>query len=270
MGFKFGLQTSYAVDSFKVIFPFALEHHAKAFEWFPDKKPDGAGFDIEDLSESNRKRIRNLAEQNNISLSLHVPMNANAYANGGRLILSHAFQLAQSINAKTVVMHIDLEHGKERFAQQLASILKVLPAYQIRLAIENIPTSTPADFNELFQKMHEIKTPNLKLLGMCFDMGHANLCPATSNDYIKYLDLLDASIPIFHVHLNENYGDKDAHLPLFTGPSKDTDVGIRMLIDRLEKRHFDGTLILEYWQTPPESLLKTIRKLYLMTQTSGH
>ena len=93
---------------------------------------------------------------------------------------------------------------------------------------------------------------------MCLDLGHANLCAATRNDYLQFVDRLASHVPIIHLHLHENYGDADTHLPLFTGPAGRDDAGIRGLLERLRRRRFSGSIILEQWPQPP-SLLNQAR-----------
>ncbi len=99
---------------------------------------------------------------------------------------------------------------------------------------------------------------------MCFDLGHANLCQATRNDYLKFLDRIEPHLPIIHVHLHENYGDQDNHLTLFTGPAGRDTSGIRTFLERLNQRRFSGCIILEQWPEPPRLLLDARNRLLMM------
>jgi sugar phosphate isomerase/epimerase len=105
---------------------------------------------------------------------------------------------------------------------------------------------------------------------MCLDVGHANLCDVTRNDYLGYLDRLASGTPVSHVHLHENWGDQDAHLTIFTGPSAHDVAGVEGLISRLVRRGFAGCMILEQWPRPP-LLLDTARGrlLELLSQVRG-
>ena len=71
---------------------------------------------------------------------------------------------------------------------------------------------------------------------MCLDIGHANLCQATRNQFLRYLDGLDPAVPIIHLHVHENFGDSDSHLTLFTGPAGVDDSGVRAFLERLRQR----------------------------------
>jgi sugar phosphate isomerase/epimerase len=105
---------------------------------------------------------------------------------------------------------------------------------------------------------------------MCLDIGHANLCQPTRNNFILYLDLLADEVPIIHVHAHENEGDRDSHLTLFTGPSRFDDSGIRAFADRLLRRCYRGAVILEQWPDPPELLVEAATRLQsLLNQQPG-
>src|SRR5262249_25445473 len=132
----------------------------------------------------------------------------------------------------------------------------------LQLAIENTPHHSPEQFNELFSRLHDSGSTEMKHVGMCFDIGHANLCSATRNDYLGFCDRLERHLPIIHLHPPENWGDADSPLPLFTGPASRDDSGIRGLVARLVQRGFSGSAILEQWPHPP-SLLRDARNRLL-------
>ena len=108
-------------------------------------------------------------------------------------------------------------------------------------------------FNELFDRLGST-VPELPA-GMCLDIGHANLCTATRNDYLGFLDQLAEFVPIIHLHLHENWGDADTHLPLFTGPAAADPSGVVGLLERLRARKYNGSAILEQWPDPPALLV---------------
>jgi sugar phosphate isomerase/epimerase len=123
----------------------------------------------------------------------------------------------------------------------------------VTLALENTPATSPATFNALFQELANQPTV-LQRVGMCFDMGHANLHPATRNDYLGYLDQLETQVPLVHVHLHENFGEADRHLPVGQGPAGENPTGLAGLLRRLRQRNYQGSLIMEQWPDPPNQL----------------
>src|SRR5208283_1108204 len=138
----------------------------------------------------------------------------------------------------------------------LVPLAKRLAPDGIKLSIENTPDTGPEVFNKLFSLLRLRDNPSH--VGMCLDLGHANLCEATRNDYLKFVDMLDPRVPVIHIHIHENYGDNDSHLPLFTGPAGKNPVGIMGFMERMKHRNFSGSIILEQWPQP-ESLLIEIR-----------
>jgi hypothetical protein len=68
-------------------------------------------------------------------------------------------------------------------------------------------------------------------------------------------------VPIIHLHLHENHGDRDSHLTLFTGPAGRDPAGLSALLERLARRGFSGSGILEQWPQPPELLVQARDRL---------
>jgi len=146
----------------------------------------------------------------------------------------------------------------EAFVTAVATLEEQLADMHIRLAIENTVNDAPENFNDLFAAFQDRGLLQGDRLGMCFDIGHANLCAATPNDYLAFIDQISLNVPITHLHLHENWGDEDSHLTLFTGPAGRDASGIQGLFVRLVARGFWGAAILEQWPEPRD-LLDTAR-----------
>ena len=104
------------------------------------------------------------------------------------------------------------------FAAAAQPFIDETAAMGLKLAFENTIGTTPEQLNELFAGLKHLNPANLGHVGCCIDVGHANLCPATRNDYVTYFMRLNSDTPVIHLHMHENWGDYDSHLPLFTGP----------------------------------------------------
>jgi phosphoglucan, water dikinase len=248
-----GNQSSCWTPSLFEPFDFALAQGFNAFEWFPDKKPT-AGWDNSDLDAQARERIRNLAQSNGVRLSVHARCQANPLESKGQEWLQQDLQLATGLGAVMLNIHLFEEKGIAAFVQSLIPLIEGTDRAGVELSIENTPHHAPELFNELFARLRASKGFRTEHVGMCLDIGHANLAAATRNDYIAFFDRLDATIPITHLHLHENWGDMDSHLPLFTGPASKNDSGIRSLLERLKNRNYAGSMILEQWPQPPSLL----------------
>jgi phosphoglucan, water dikinase len=255
--FRIGNQTAWFARSITEPFEYAVSNGFDAFEWFPDKKETGEGWSEEDLAEETRVYIKDTAAANGIRLSVHVPWRWSPFIQGSENEIALALRLAEDVGAVVMNIHFYKDHGASAFAEAIGPLIDQLSGTGISLSIENTPGTAPEDFNELFRLLGT-RAGEKPIVGMCLDLGHANLCATTRNDYLRYIDLLDEELPVIHVHLHENYGDADRHLPLFTGPSGRDDSGIRGFIDRMKKRRFSGSLVLEQWPDPPR-LIKEAR-----------
>jgi sugar phosphate isomerase/epimerase len=259
---RIGNQTAYIAATPMEPFAYAIENGFDAFEWFPDKKESGAGWDASDLDDAMRRFIRETAQAHDITLSVHVPWQVHPMMAGAASIFSEQVAFAASIGAGLVNVHLDTGQGLRAFVQALVPLIKQCRQTGLELALENTPLTAPEDFNRLFSLLQDLKDISTEHVGMCFDLGHANLWAGTQHDYIEFFDRLAPRVRLRHMHLHENYGDADRHLPLFTGPAGRNETGILALVDRLKKRNFQGALILENWPSPP-SLLNDAREKLL-------
>lgn len=258
---RIGNQTAFSAATPFAPFEYAVASGFDAFEWFPDKKPWGAGWDETDLTAEKRREIRDTARARGMRLSVHARWTANPLDPAARSILVRDLELARDLGAAVLNIHLYPEHGLVAYVNSIGWLLGRLADAGMQLAIENTPLTTAGQFNELFSRLAELKSVPARHAGMCLDLGHANLCAETRNDYLKYLGRLDRQVPVTHLHLHENWGDADSHLPLFTGPAGRDDSGIRGLLGWLRRRNYSGPAILEQWPQPPALLNQAREKL---------
>ena len=254
MNLRVGNQTSFAAAHFLDPFRYAIASRFEAFEWFPDRKPSGAGWDENDLSPELREQLRHEAQAHGVRISVHARWTANPLHPDGRMVLESDLALAKTLEASLLNLHLYLETGVQAYVDSILPLIDTAAANGIDISIENTVETPPDAFNELFERLLARKIPGTGKVGMCLDIGHANLCSATRNDYLSYVDKLDPTVPIIHLHVHENWGDADTHLPLFTGPAAKDPNGIASLLQRLQARGYDGSAILEQWPQPPTLL----------------
>ena len=238
-------------------FDYAVAKGFDAFEWFPDKKP-GAGWDESDLDAAQRRNICETARARGIHLSVHARWQANPLQPDSAPLFLRDIELARDVGATLLNIHFYQEQGIAAYVEAIKPLIQQTAEAGLQLAIENTPYHSPEDFNELFARLRKLDSISTAHVGMCLDLGHANLCATTRNDFLKFFDRLDPQLPLIHLHLHENWGDRDSHLPLFTGPSGRDDSGISGLMERIQRRKFSGSIILEQWPEPP-SLLNNAR-----------
>jgi sugar phosphate isomerase/epimerase len=204
-----------------------------------------------------RTDIRHAAISQGIRLSVHARWPANPLRPDAWPIFLKDIALAEDLGASLLNVHLCPEEGLEAYVNAIVPLLRRLAETNLQLSIENSPETTPEQFNELFARLHALGAIRMDRVGMCLDIGHANLCASTRNDYLGYLDQLDLHVPIIHLHVHENWGDCDSHLPLFTGPAARDDGAVRGFIERIKRRNYSGSIILEQWPHPPSLLNRT-------------
>jgi len=251
---RIGNQTSFLAELVLLPFEYAVAHGFDAFEWLPDKKESGEGWTVDDIPAEKRALIRKTAVKNDISLSVHASIQSGPMNIQSSKVFQKDLEFAREIGAVLFNIHFDTDQPVDSFVKSFRPLMEELSKTGMKLSVENTPSTEPQDFNRLFRHLAEILFLNVSSVGMCLDIGHANLCDCTRNDYLKYVDLISPDVPIMHLHMHENYGDYDSHLPIFTGPAGRDPAGIKGLIERMKKRKFSGTVILEQWPQTPDLL----------------
>ncbi len=255
---RIGNQTAPRATRITEPFEYAVENGFDAFEWFLDARRSGEDWEETDLDPRERYEIGRRAAEKDVMLSVHAPWWLDLFDPGGYGHLLRAVQFATDLGAATMNLHVASERGGKALVEVLTPLLDRLADLRLRLSVENVPGSTPEQFNDLFARLADKGYEHGALVGMCLDLGHANLCSETRNDYLGFVDRLAPHVPIIHLHLHENYGDDDSHIPLFAGMSAQDASGVEGFVRRMKERGFSGCGILEVWPDPP-SLLNAAR-----------
>jgi sugar phosphate isomerase/epimerase len=260
---RIGNQTSKTASPLTLPFEYALEKRFDAFEWFPDKDGSGTGWEEKDLDVRTREWIRDCGMKEGIRFSVHAPLWANPFRSGAITAFGASLNLFEDIGASLFNIHFPLEPDLHDCLEAIKPLILHIQAKRGQLAIENVPSTSPEDVNRLFALLKNAELP-IPYVGLCLDLGHANLHDATRNDYLRYLRGIHESVPIIHVHAHENRGDADSHLPLFSGPAAHDESGVRAFVQWLNRRNFAGSVILEQWPDPPDLLDRARRKFMEM------
>ncbi len=264
---RIGNQTAQSARPLLRPYEFALEKGFDAFEWFSDGQ---TGWNEPQMGDAERRRLRQTSLDRDLAFTVHAPVAATPFTAGGLTDILRSIDFGGAVGARIVNFHLTAERGAEAFAAALVPVLRHARTQGVKISLENTPQTTPDDFNAVFAHLGRLPEVAGGRVGMCLDMGHANLCPTTRHDYWGYVDRLAAHVPIIHWHAHENWGDRDSHLPLFTGPSARDETGIRGLVWRLLQRGFRGNVVLEQWPNPPEVLVQARERLRrLISQMGG-
>lgn len=130
--------------------------------------------------------------------------------------LTQALHAAASLGAHLMVVHPGYDRWRypnlaatwiDQAAETLLPLVARAAACDCRLALENIYEETPAT---LLALVEQLDSP---WFGHCFDIGHWRLFGT-----IAQADWLNAIAPrLLHLHLHDNHGQSDDHLPVGEG-----------------------------------------------------
>ncbi|MCE9567023.1 MAG: sugar phosphate isomerase/epimerase [Planctomycetes bacterium] len=257
MNVRIGNQTSAHAPA-KLPYEFACRNGFDAFEWFSDRGRHG--WCEAETSPAECDQLHQAAAAGNVRFSIHAPYYADPTTPDGIEAIRKSIRFGGSIKASVVNLHHFPQYHAKVYAESLKPLIEEAAKAGLQLSLENTPETPPDNINAVFGVLSAMPEATGRV-GFCLDSGHANLHSGTRHDYVRFVDLLGNHVPIIHWHAHENWGDRDSHLPLFTGPSAKDDRGLRGLIRRLKQRGFAGSVILEQWPNPPEQLVKSRNRL---------
>ena len=105
------------------------------------------------------------------------------------------------------------------------------------IVIENVLDETYDLIEDLMKRVDD------ENFNVCIDIGHANVCSHISVD--EWMDKLDFKLN--HIHLHNNYGDKDSHFGINKG-----NMDIIKILHKLNEKKYDDLTTLK---TDLESIL---------------
>ena len=117
---RIGNQTSYRFPP-GIPFAYAISHGFDAFEFFPDRRPSGMGWEAKDLDDSSRAEIRRRAASSGIRLSVHARLPANPRQEEGP---AEGLRLAADLGATFLVVHLSRDGPHGEFAESVSPLAR--------------------------------------------------------------------------------------------------------------------------------------------------
>jgi len=136
------------------------------------------------------------------------------------------------------------DHSLSRHAKHYAKLAALGEAQGVRIGIEHFPGTILPTVKATLDFIRDIGHPNLYLL---FDLGHAQI---SKEDPAEVLPL--AGDRLGYVHLDDNDGERDLHLPLTDGIQ--TEESLERFFKTLAEIGYNGSLSLEMMPTLPDPL----------------
>lgn len=174
-----------------------------------------------------------------------------------------AIQFASMIGASHVVIHpgfcfspvFDKKLAQQRATDYIKRLCEIAKPLNVKLAIENVGYNgssifTQNEFISFLENMDEIA-------GYLIDIGHAHL-----NEWDIPQVLKDLKNRILALHIHDNDGTSDDHLPIGEGT-----IQWKEIFEAINELSTDCQLILEY--APGTSLEKLVEGKKLLQQNKG-
>jgi sugar phosphate isomerase/epimerase len=181
------------------------------------------GPDLDDLPSMRLQTVAHRLAESGLRPTVHAPffdLSPGAMEPLVRQItrqrLTQSLQAAARLNAHLMVVHPGYDRWRypnlagtwaDHAAETLAPLLTIAEQYDCRLALENIYEETPATLTSLVDRLDS------PWFGHCFDIGHWRLFGnVPQGDWLAQI-----ASRLLHLHLHDNHGVSDDHLPVGEG-----------------------------------------------------
>lgn len=166
-----------------------------------------------------------------------------------------SLSLAAELGAAKAVLHPSYVNGlsthvpelwREYALESLAGVTEAARACGVRLCLENLfprisPLSTPEAFQEVFDRFPDLR--------MTLDLGHAHIGEEGMARILGFIQAFPDRIR--HLHVSDNRGKRDDHLPLGQGS-----LDFPAAADALRAAGYDGTITLEIFDPDRSALVR--------------
>ncbi len=216
-------------------------------------RADPRGASPQDLTPADRRLLRAQIEARGLWSTVHVPIYgvnlASPLPSLAAAALGEAIQavdLAADLGSRAVVVHpghvdpdyLQLEGERDRALRLLWFALEVVLARArrgaVQVALENKQRGRGWDMVYTAED-HHLFLGHFPDLGACLDLGHLHTTGGDPGAYVAAL-----GDRLLHVHLHDNRGEADEHLPLGRGG-----VAWRAALAALEGSGYRGSIVLE-------------------------
>jgi sugar phosphate isomerase/epimerase len=209
-------------------------------------------------------RLQELRSSYDLSFSIHAPYADTNLAADDDLIrewilkrIRASIRFASELEARCLVVHPGWTTATDRFMKGRAWELNLRSVrwlyryaeeYGVDMLMENVPEPTPYilitthDFEMFYSELEY----NVE---MVLDVAHANL----HDESILFMDRFGQKIK--HIHVSDNMGKTDQHLPIGAGS-----INWEKVLKKARSIDFDGWIVIEsYWEI--EKSLGYLRRL---------
>jgi sugar phosphate isomerase/epimerase len=202
---------------------FTIKHGFKVFEILFD------GFWPWDIKKDLRQKIKEISQKNEILLQVHAPIERILPREE---VLKETVSFTEETGSTLLTIH-----PQKKDINIYKNIFSLAEEKGIFIGLENYKESetfhSPSDMTGILSYFSDCSN-----IGMTFDTGHANIY----GDPVNYLKSLPEHIKILNIHLHDNLGKTDNHLP-----SGEGNINFPDLICSLKEKNYPGNFIIEHW-----------------------
>ncbi|MDY1590718.1 MAG: sugar phosphate isomerase/epimerase family protein [Methanofastidiosum sp.] len=161
---------------------------------------------------------------------------------GGKILTFHPGRHSAATNKSR-------ENTKQILFDSLEEISNYNKDYGVAIALENMPDTFITTMKVSKEVLEVLKNKQLSEIKHTMDVGHLETNNVDIGEYIY-----DLRNYLIHMHLHDNFGEFDNHLPLGDG-----NINFPKIFRALKKINYTGRMILEMTKT--EDILKSRRFL---------
>ena len=174
-----------------------------------------------------KERVREIYETTNLVLSLHTPLSdVNIASVNERIWAESVRQVKESIEDthefidNICVVHPGLfsplsiqmpDKAVQKAIAGLRAICETASEYGLRIAVENLISINMLMGRTPDELVRIVRGVDMDNLGICLDVAHANTTK-TLDEFFRSND-----VDIIHMHVSDNFGTDDLHLPVGDG-----------------------------------------------------
>jgi sugar phosphate isomerase/epimerase len=210
------------------------------------------------LNPKRVERLQELRSSYELNFSVHAPYADTNLSADDDLIrewvlkrIRASIKFASELESKNIVIHPGWTTATEPFMRgrswdlnirSLRWLQKYAGAFGVECLIENVPNPTPYLLVTVddFRLFDEEMTPHLDYV---LDVGHAHL----QGEVFDFIEKFGSKIK--HVHVSDNEGVQDQHLPIGEG-----NIDWEAVMSALKRSGFDGWVVVESYEKMSESL----------------
>jgi sugar phosphate isomerase/epimerase len=176
-----------------------------------------------DFSQADFQKVADRLKASSLSCTLHAPFHELSIGaldpfirEASRNKLRKAFELIPEFKPESIVCHLGFEENKHGYKEEKwfeyslegwQELLDIAESYQTPLMLENTYEQTPVQLKKMLTALDS------QYARFCLDVGHTlTFAKNTWQDWLPELEPW-----LGQLHLHDNHGEKDTHLPIGQG-----------------------------------------------------